>query len=343
MKKVARNFTLLFVFVLAATLAGGAPKAANAAAKPKILQLSLIQPEGSSLHEGAKYWGELISKYTDGRYQVKVFGNSMLANGDMVTELEMVQSGTIHLGFSPVSILSNIAPDLGALLIPWLWKNEAVIDANLYDTSTPIYTTIEKKLHGKRLKMFTCVELGYRQLTNSVREVSKPEDLKGIKIRTTNNSMIQKVFSSLGANPTGLNFTELYTSLQNGALDGQENPLPSIIIPNKFYEVQKYFTDWKYIYESNIAICGMDFWDSLSPDDQAAFQKAATEAMLWQRDLNRSQYQNALDEIRAKGMAVTILDAAQIDVFKKAVASVVESYYARFDREFLKALLEVNQ
>ena len=180
-------------------------------------------------------------------------------------------------------------------------------------------------------------------MTNSKREIRTPEDMKGIKFRVIGSTMIFDVFKAVGANPMDLNFSELFTALQQKTVDGQENPISTVIVPQKYYEVQDYMTVWNYVYEPHPLMFNLELWNSFSPEAQEAIQKAAVEACDYQRKLSREAQQENIGIIKESGTTVTELTPEEIQAFKDIATPVVEKYYPDFDQDLLNALIAANQ
>lgn len=332
--------TLLVVSALAMLTAGFA--ATTHAAKAKRLSMSIVHADDSVMHVAAKHWGELISKYTEGRYMVEVFTNDVLANGDQIKCMEMVQRGDIDMSFIPASIAGLVDPNVSSVIVPFLWKDVETIDKTL-DPDSPIFKIFADGLYKKNLVAMAFIELGYRQVTNNLHPIRTPDDLKGLKVRVANSPVFQEALRAFGANATGMNFTELFTALQQKALDGQENPVVAIIIPNKFYEVQKYLTVWDYVYEPLLPMLSKKLYDTLSDADKEAFRRACKEMIVQHRDSVRAQDAEGIEFLKSKGMEVIVLSPAERQVFKDKLTDNYKKWFANYDPALVEALLEANK
>ena len=177
-------------------------------------------------------------------------------------------------------------------------------------------------------------ENGFRELTNSVKPVSSPADLRGMKIRVAGPMYID-VFDALGANPQQIQWTETFSALQQGVVDGQENPVGSIIVPQRLYEVQKYLTEWHYSYDPIFIGVSEKRWNGWDAKTQALVTKAAQEAMAYQRDLARDQTRSGVETLKQHGMTVTTLDATQLEAFKQATSKVYDQWAARVGEDLV--------
>ena len=172
-------------------------------------------------------------------------------------------------------------------------------------------------------------ENGFRHVTNSKRPITKAEDLAGLKIRVIQNPLFIETFNTLGANATPMPFTELYSALEQKAVDGQENPTATILA-SKFYEVQKHTVLSKHIYSAWVLLLSKKTWDGLSADEKKAVQEAAREATLFERKTIRDFSDKALAELKKNGMQVSELPAAEQDKMRQKLQPVV----AKFSKEF---------
>lgn len=322
----------------------GSETAAESAepSKAQVLTLTFALPENSAHYEAGKKFAELVNQYTDGAYEVEVYPNSSLASGNQLGAIEMVQKGTISCGWLSPLVQCSIEPNLNALCIPFLWKDTDAIDAALRP-GTDVDAALNKILKEKGYIAVAYAENGYRELTNSKREIKTPEDMKGIKFRAIGSTMIFDVFKAMGANPMDLNFSELFTALQQKTVDGQENPISTVIVPQKYYEVQDYMTIWNYVYEPHPLMFNLELWESFSPETQQAIQKAAIEACDYQKKLSRDALAENVELIKQSGTTVTELTPEEIQAFKDVAVPVVEGYYADFNPELMGALQAANQ
>jgi tripartite ATP-independent transporter DctP family solute receptor len=169
---------------------------------------------------------------------------------------------------------------------------------------------------------------GFRELTNSRRAISTPDDMKGVKFRVAGSKLYLETFKLLGANAVTMSFGEVFTALQQGVIDGQENPT-AIIDSSKLFEVQKYLTLWHYSFDPLVLCINKKLFDGLAPADQKAIRDAAREAVAYERQLSAEEEKRLPEELAKKGMQVNALTPAQIAVFRervKPVYSMVEEY-----------------
>ena len=177
--------------------------------------------------------------------------------------------------------------------------------------------------------------LGFRNATNSSRSIAKVEDFAGLKLRVIPNPVFLETFKALKANPVPMNFGELYTALENKTVDGQENPY-TVILSNKFYEVQKYVSATNHAFTQNILLVSKKFWDKLSPEEQKMMREAVAETRDYQREQTRIQAEKALTELKAKGMTFNEIAPAEYARMQQATKAVAERFSADFDQGKVK-------
>lgn len=295
------------------------------------LRLGHTDPPDGLRHKSATLFADKVKEYTQGRYSVDVHHSSTL--GDDPKLLEQVKLGAIDFAVTGVAIYSNQIPELGLLALPYLVESYDQGWA-LYDTS-PWVKEWFAKLQTKNIRYLAMWEAGFRQLT-AKRAVRVPEDVKGMKVRISKNQVYLWLWSALGANPTVMALGETYISLQQGVVDAQENPIPTIHV-QKFYEVAKNISLTNHIYAPIPLSIEEKRWQSLSAADQAAVLKAAQEASVWHRKAVVSEDDKMLADMQAKGATVIKPD---VPAFGRASKSVYDKAGEQFPKPVLEALLK---
>lgn len=348
MKKVV---ALLLTSLMVATLATGcglssqstqgakAPAAqptAQAPANPnsKVIKVSIGVNEVSPLYLGMKKFGDIVKEKTNGKYEVQLYANAQL--GDDIKATEAVRMGTLEMTPPSTSPLAGIEPKLMVFDLPFLFPNAEVADKVL---DGPIGQQILDSLSSKGLKGLVYMENGFRDLTNSAREVKSPADLKGLKIRTMENPMHLAAWKAMGANPTPMPFSEVFTAMQQKTIDGQENPIPTIYL-QKFQEVQKYSTLTNHVYTPFIVLIGQKLWDSMPKEDQKIFMDAAVEARTYQRQVSRDMVKDQVGKLRAAGMTVTELTPEQLKVFQDVTKPVYDQFADKIGKDLVKQITD---
>ncbi len=313
------------LLVAALALAGLLPLSAQAQTAMKN-SISVAQ----NSHQGVAIdvFAKEVEKGTNGRIKIQNFYSAAL--GSERESIEAVQLGTQELTFTSTGPVPNFVPETRILDIPFLFRDKnharAVLDG-------PIGQDLLKTFDAKGMKALAWGENGVRHMTNSKRAVNSPDDLKGLKMRTMENPVHVAAYKGFGIVTTPMAFAEVFTALQQGTVDGQENPL-SVIMAAKFDQVQKHLTLTGHVYSPCVMLMSKAAYDKLSPADQQVFLNAAKEAVKANRARVDEDDAKGVAELRSKGMSVVEnVDKAR---FQAALAPV----YAQFESQFGKANIE---
>jgi tripartite ATP-independent transporter DctP family solute receptor len=228
--------------------------------------------------------------------------------------------------------LVGIVKEFGVLDFPFLFANEKQADATL---DGPIGARLLERLPEHGLIGLAYWENGFRNVTNSKRPITRAEDLAGLKIRVMQNPVYMDTFKTVNANPVPMAFGELFTALETKTVDAQENPY-SIILGNKFNEVQKYLSVTRHSYNAFIVLMSKQFWDKLSPAEKQIMQDAAAEARSYERQVARAAADRDLAALKAKGMEVNELSPAEVARMRELLKPVSEKFAATYDPAFMR-------
>ncbi len=288
-----------------------------------------------SMHLAVVEFAKKVGEKTGGAIRIEIFPAGQLGNDSQI--LDGAKLGTIDIAMTGNPFFSSFAPEMNVLDLPYLFRDYEqaykVLDG-------PIGEGLLKAVERSGLKGLGSLEIGFRNLTNSKRPVRVPEDVKGLKIRTTPNPAHLQAFRLLGANPVGMPFTEVYLALKTGTVDGQENPT-TLIYTMKFYEVQKYLSLTEHAYTATNVVMNLKKYQELKPEYQKALREAIRESASWQRKLNRDIEGQALKNMRAAGMQIE--DKPDREAFRKIVADpAAEEYVKRFGRGTLTEIRNVR-
>lgn len=231
-------------------------------------------------------------------------------------------------------ILAAQVKEFAVLDFPFLFGNTQEADAV---TDGPFGRKLLARLDEKGLHGLGYWDLGFRNLTNSKRPIAKAEDIAGLKIRVIQSPIYIDLFSALGANAVPLPFPELYSALDQKAVDGQENP-NTTILASKFAEVQKHLTETRHIYNPQALIISKKTWDGLSAEEKKIVADAAVEATAFQRQASRGAADSALQALKQAGMTVTELPAAELAKLREKVKPVIEKQTAAVGEATVKEL-----
>jgi TRAP-type transport system periplasmic protein len=315
-----KTLTRILAVTAAALLPLGAAMAQDI--KERTFKLALQNPKGHPLEQGATKFSELVAAKSGGKIKVNVFPGGTL--GGDAPNVSALQGGTIELVMLNSGILASQVKDFEVFDFPFMFAGAKEADAVV---DGPFGQKLHAKLAEKGIVGLAYTELGFRQLTNSKRAVNTVEDIAGLKLRVIPNAINVDWVKALGANPTPLAFPELYAALEQKAIDGQENPL-SVILANKFAEVQKFLTLTNHQYNPQSLIFSKKVWDTLSPAEQKILQDAAAEAAKFQRQVNREAAAGQLDALKKAGMQVSEFSPAEQAKLRDKLKPVIEKHGA---------------
>lgn len=251
---------------------------------------------------GADKFKEIVEEKTDGEIEIEIHGNGSLASSGSEIQ-EGVQIGTIDIGISSTP-LAQINPFVQIFNLPYIFMDR---DTAWDILDGPIGEQVGNKVEEQNIKNLSFWEDGFRQVTNSKRPINDPEDFNGLSIRVPESDIRIQTFKSLGASPLSMSFSEVFTSLQQGAIDGQENPL-SVVESSSFYDVQEYLSITNHVYTPAGLLMNMDKWNSLTDEQQNIIIEAAEAGRDINRELNEENDEKLIEELEEKGMHVNEID-----------------------------------
>ena len=337
--KKALSYIFILCFVLLAACSQetnedveGAEKSQSA--DGKLMKLAVVTNEDRSLTKGLVKFGELVEEKTNGSIKVEVYPNGQLGGDREV--FESLQFNSIQGTTMSTGPIAQFVPKFNVYDLPFLFSSTEtaykVLDGE-------VGTELLNELESQNVIGLNYWENGFRHLTNNVREVTSPDDVKGLKIRSLENDLHMDIWSELGANPTPMAFTELFAGLQQGVVQGQENPVGNVT-GNKFYEVQKYLTQTGHVYNASPLLLSRDFWNSLTEDEKKAVQEAADEARDYQRKLNQEEDETGFKLLTENGMTITELTEEQKNEFFEKTQPVYEKHASSIGEDFVNKVLE---
>lgn len=277
---------------------------------------------------------ELVEDKSDGRITVEIYPDGQL--GGEREMVESTQAGDIQISSPSVGVLENFSDALEVYDFPFIFEDrESVYDVMDGDIGKELLDDLEES----GLKGLGYSENGWRHLTNNQGEIVKPEDVEGLKLRTMEVPMHMKFWEDLGANPTPLEFTEVFTGLQQGVVDGQENPL-QLTYTSKFHEPAPYITLTGHIFDPEIVIANQDFMDGLSEADQDIINDSLDEAIGYLRELNADLDDELKEKLEEDGAEIRELSDEEHEAWVEATLPFYEKYADEVDKEQLKKVLE---
>ncbi|BBK31623.1 tripartite ATP-independent transporter DctP family solute receptor [Stella humosa] len=304
-----------------AALAGVLSTAAGVQAQTAI-KVGYPLPLASHYGAGATAFAEDLARTTGGRYKVEQFPASAL--GGEREMIESVQLGTLDLVITSSGPVGNFVPEVAITDIPFLFRDTAHARAVL---DGPIGEELLTKFPPKGLIALAWGEQGFRHLTNGKRPVSSPDDMKGLKLRTMENQVHMLAFRTLGANPTPMAWPEVVQGLQQGTIDGQENPI-SVIVSAKMAEVQKHLTLTRHVFSPALMIFSKQRYDTFNDADKAAFKSAGKAAAVAMRKFVDDVETKGVETLKSQGMqVVSAVDTAKFQ-------TVLTPAYAEYAKKF---------
>ncbi len=283
-----------------------------------VLKLGTTVNEQDSFQVAAEKFAELVKERTNGAYEIEIYPNGAL--GDERTMMESMQMGTLDMGIITSGPFVNFVPEMGVLDMPFLFgSNEDVY--KILDGE--IGQELLDKLEGSSIKGLAYAERGFRNLTNSVRAVETPSDIAGLKVRVMENEVYTATFTALGVNAVPMAWSEALTALQQGTIQGQENPV-NVIYSYKLWESQKYVTMTRHAYASAILTMSLDLFNKLPEDVQVIMKQSAQEAAEFERAWVANNEAEQMQALKDNGME--IVETPDLSAFQSAVQSVYDQY-----------------
>ena len=314
--------------LLAATAAAVLPLAVHAQAVK--LTLGHGAAVGNPRHEAAVKFAEVLKAKSGGRIEVQVAPSAQL--GDDAAMVTALRTGALDLSANSQGAVANAVPEYAAFGMPFMFSSPAAAFKLL---DGPLGKELADKSADKGLILLGTWDNGIRQMTNSKHPINKVEDMQGLKMRVPPDTTLVDIMRSLGAESQQIKFAELYVALQQGVVDGQENPLVNIHA-SKLYEVQKHLALTNHQFQMTPFLMSKRSWDRLSQADKKAVMEAAAEATALQRRLSQEADEKLLADLKAKGMQVTTPDKA---AFAKATAEVDDKWVAGAIGPYVKKVI----
>ncbi|RZN38206.1 TRAP transporter substrate-binding protein [Escherichia sp. E2593] len=275
-------------------------------------------------------FAELVKKGTDGRVNIQVYSGGVLGGDEKM--LRATQAGTQEIYYGSLAPISGRVKELQIFDFPFVFNDMDEVD---YVFQGAMGQRLFKLLEPLGLVGLAWVETGFRQVSNNKRPINKVEDMKGLKIRVMQNQVALETFKAMGINALPMDFAEVFTALETGVIDGQENPLIHMYA-NKMQEVQKYVTITNHVYTSSIIIVSKKFWDKLSPVDQQVIEKSAKEVQQFHRNIMSEADKDVVKKLTDAGVQVVTLPPEEVDKLRIAVKPVVAKYTPMVGETFVK-------
>jgi tripartite ATP-independent transporter DctP family solute receptor len=289
-------------------------------AAPRVLTagigLNADTPQGKAMQRFA----DTVQARTQGRLRIELHPSGQL--GDDMKMVKALQAGQQDITCPDSSTLAPLVKDFSAINYPFTFLNTAEADAIL---DGDWGQRVLAKLPEQKLVGLTFWENGFRHLTNSRRPIEHLREASGVRVRVMQNQMLIDSFRQMGFDAVPMPFPKVYDALKSKEVDGQENPLPTIL-SSRFYEVQPYLTLSRHVYSAFVLLISKQTWDSLQPADRAVLASAAVEARDEQRRMNREMTAAALDQLKARGMKVSSIDVQEAESVRRQLRDVLDHY-----------------
>ncbi|MHB2267758.1 DctP family TRAP transporter solute-binding subunit [Aliihoeflea sp. PC F10.4] len=320
-----------FRIKLAALASAAAMCAVSTYASAETFRLSHNTGDTTTWHRGAERFNELLGEATGGEMSVRIFPNAQLSGGDQMRQAEMVGRGALDFVVTSAINVTPLEPQMAVFSLPYLYANYEEVDRT---TDGAPGDRMKEIMLNHNVVVLAWGENGFREITNSQRPIVTPQDMQGLKVRVAGPMYID-VMNSLGANPQQMQWTETFTALQQGVVDGQENPIGAVIIPQRVYEVQNHLTTWHYSYDPIFIGVSKRLWDSWDAEVQAKVQEAANEAMAYQKEITRSETAEGLDVLRGHGMEIHESTPEELQAFRDATQPAFDKWAAQVGEELV--------
>ncbi|MGG5819881.1 TRAP transporter substrate-binding protein DctP [Falsiroseomonas sp. HW251] len=291
-------------------------------------KLSVVGNRPIPLSEGAFQWADMVTQRSQGRINVKVYPGSQLVGGDQTRELVAMRQGVIDFAvFSTINISPQVR-EMNLFSLPWLLNDHRGFDAII---NGPIGEELFRTLSSRDVTPVAWGENGFREISNSRRDIKTPEDTRGLKIRFAAGAIFSEIFTAMGANPLQMSFADLQPALSTGAVDGQENPINLYLAFRMDTLAQKHLTVWNYVADAGIFVLSKQVMDSFSPADRTLVVEAARDAAKVQIGESRKGIgidgnRASLEELGRRGVTVTTLDNDQKAAFARVTRPVYDKW-----------------
>lgn len=332
----ARNFLLIAIlFIIGSALAacggdasssGDDAEGANDDASSDVIELQVghIAPDDHSYTKGLEAFAERIEEETDGRVTFEMFGNGQLGGEREI--LEQVQLGSLDMTVATGGVVGSFVPEMSVLEMPFLFDD---VDHAYRVLDGEIGEEITEKIDEAGFKTLGIWENGMRHVINNKLAIHSPDDMEGLKIRTVENDLYLETYKALGADPTPIAFPEVYTSLQQGVIDGQDNSY-GVMVTTKMYEVQNHLVENQLYYSAAPFVMNADKFNSLPEDIQEIFIEAGKELTDVQRQINLDMEAEQKEFLQEEGVEIVEPTAEEMEAFRTAVEPVYEKMSGQF-------------
>jgi tripartite ATP-independent transporter DctP family solute receptor len=317
----------------ASSAAASAPASSTTEFEAQTWKFACSATETSTWVEAAKKFGDLVGEATNGAVTVEYYPADQLTAGSQTDGIQALMDGTTELSMHSNLIYSSFDPRFNVVSLPFLFGSTEDADAKLDGAGGE---ALQAVLQEYNLHCMGIGENGFRHPTNGKHEIATVADMKGLKMRVAGSALLNREYELWGADYANANWSEVFTALQTGTYDGQENPLPTADAAS-IQEVQKYVTYWTGTYDCLFFCMNKDLYDSLPAELQAIVDDCGQQAVVYQRQINREQDQSILDKWTAAGVTVTELTDDAVKEFKDASAACYDEFSEELTPDLISA------
>jgi tripartite ATP-independent transporter DctP family solute receptor len=326
-----KTLTVILAVLFVFTLSGAA-----SAQHKATMKLASVTPPDHFYNVGGRKFADLIKERTKGRIEIKVYPAGQLGKGEREIT-EGIQQGAVDLLITSTGPLGGFSPSINILDFPFLFRDFNHVD---FVMDGAIGRKLLEDFEKASIKGLAFWENGFRHLTNNKRPIKKVEDGKGLKIRTMENKVHLAAWKAAGYNPTPMAWGEVFTALQQGVIDGQENPI-AIIASNKLWDAgQKNFSFTAHVYSPSPLLMSKKKFDGMPREDQELFLQTALEVAKFQRKINRDAEEASMKEMASKG--VTVVRDVDREGFKRAMAPVFDQFSSQFPKAEIEIIMNAK-
>ena len=297
---------------------------AHAAPDVKVMKIAYTVQADGHIGKGMQKFAQIVEKNSQGSIKVQLYPNGVLGT-DRQT-MEQLQMGTIHGNNNSTGPVATFVPRVGVFDLPFLFKDRQkayeVLDGPIGEE------LLVKDLPKAGFVGLVYLENGFRNLTNSKKDIETLEQMKGIKIRTMDNKMHVELWTMLGVNPTPMDITQVYSAMEQKVIDGQENPV-NIIQANKYDEVQKHMTLTGHVYSAQIFMVSKIWFDKLSENEKTLIKAAAVETRDYQRQVAQQMEKDGLEYLKSKGMKIVEFKPGE----KEKIRTMLTPFYDKYKQQ----------
>lgn len=300
------------------------------------LRLAVADPAGSSVGQAASRFAELVKEKTGGEVDIKVFPDGLLFGKDQNAAVNQLSSGALDGLILASSVYASFEPRMNAVSLPYLFSDYDQLMAYLNGEPGKVLLASLDRLNIEGLGLMIRT---FRNTTTRNTPITQASDFNGLKLRVPNNQLFVQLFKALGANPTPMAFAEVYTALQLGAIDGQENPV-EVPFNNRFYEVQKHLNMTRHVADSYVLALSKAAWSKIPEKHREAVREAAAQTIKERNAAEIEQESKIIAALKEKGMTVNEFKPGEMEKVQKAASGLYPQFADMIGKEFLEQSLK---